>query len=123
MPRFFAGDELGAIKAVEYAPGASEKEWNARSTVLAADSSTGKSKTVQKLAMHRTDADILVPMFPTFNQDSSHFVEAQLAAAHADGSIGVRRVQEDSQSVVLREWSETRLKEGQRFVGLSVSDR
>ena len=67
MPRFFAGDELGAIKAVEYAPGASEKEWNATSTVLAAGSSTGKSKTVQKLAMHRTGADILVPMFPTFD--------------------------------------------------------
>ena len=41
---------------------------------------------------------------------------------HADGSASIRKLQVDSLPVV-HEWSETRLKEKQRFVGLGLKER
>ncbi|KAI0807128.1 WD40-repeat-containing domain protein [Fomes fomentarius] len=102
--QFFAGDELGAIKSISYTPDESEKTWKAATTLLAPGCSSGKSKPVQKLALHRAGSDTL------------------LTAAHADGEVYIRKVLEDSQLAVVHEWSETRLKAGQRFVGLSATD-
>ncbi|KAI0721663.1 hypothetical protein C8T65DRAFT_202285 [Cerioporus squamosus] len=104
MPRFFAGDELGAIKSVSYTAGESGTDWKASTSVLVSGSSSSRSKTVQKLALHRAGSDTL------------------LAAVHADGSAAVRKVQEDSPPALVHEWSETRLKEKERFVGLSANE-
>ncbi|RPD66026.1 hypothetical protein L226DRAFT_608942 [Lentinus tigrinus ALCF2SS1-7] len=105
MPRFFTGDELGAIKSVAYATGGDDgKEWKASTSVLVSGSSSGRSKTVQKLALHRAGSDTL------------------LAAVHADGSAAVRKLQGDSVPAVVYEWSEIRLKEKQRFVGLDLKE-
>lgn len=51
------------------------------------------------------------------------FVEGKLAAARADGTASVYNINEDAGPSVLCEWKETRLKSGQRHVGLSISER
>lgn len=66
MPRFYTGDELGALKSVAYTPGENPKEWKPTTTVLIPGSSSGYSKTVQKLALHRAaDSNVLVSAFLT----------------------------------------------------------
>ncbi|KAI0781044.1 WD40-repeat-containing domain protein [Trametes elegans] len=106
MPHFFAGDELGAIKSISYAYGDTPKEWKATSTVLVpGPSDCGHSKTVQKLAVHASGPNTL------------------LSAARADGSASLYQVQQANNLSVVHEWSETRLKQGQRFVGLSTTEK
>ena len=65
MPTFFSGDELGAIKAVAYTIGENATKWKATTTILVSgSSSSGRNKTVQKLAVHRTgSSDVLVLVF------------------------------------------------------------
>ncbi|KAI0670485.1 hypothetical protein C8Q78DRAFT_974794 [Trametes maxima] len=104
MPHFFSGDELGAIKSISYAPSESSKEWKATTTVLVAGSSSGRDKTVQKLAVHASGSDTL------------------LSAVRADGSASLYTVQDGTNLSTVYEWSETRLKEGQRFVGLATTE-
>lgn len=60
MPHFFSGDELGAIKSISYAPGETRNEWKPTTTVLVPGSPSGRSKTVQKLAVHSAGSDTLV---------------------------------------------------------------
>lgn len=61
MPRFFTGDELGTVKAVTYSSVENGKEWKASASVLVPGSSSSRSKTVQKLALHHSGSDTLVP--------------------------------------------------------------
>ncbi|TCD64435.1 hypothetical protein EIP91_004080 [Steccherinum ochraceum] len=103
MPAFFTGDELGAIKHVRYAKDA--EGWKPTTTTLFAGGSEGKGKAVQKLV--------------AFTQVDS---QCLLATAHADGSAAVFALSEESTSAeTVSEWKETRLKEGQRYVGLAAT--
>ncbi|KAI1795979.1 hypothetical protein LXA43DRAFT_697803 [Ganoderma leucocontextum] len=104
MPHFYAGDELGALKSISYTLGDNPKEWKATTTVLVTGSSSGRSKTVQKLALHHAP------------------YSRQLAAVHADGSAAVHAIHGDSQYSVVHEWTEARLREGQKFVGLAMNE-
>ncbi len=53
MPRFFTGDALGAIKAVDYSQNGS-KEWTS-STKILFQGQEGKNKAIQKLALSAED--------------------------------------------------------------------
>lgn len=65
MPHFYVGDELGALKSVSFALGDYPTEWKATTTVLVPGSSSGRSKTVQKLALHQApDSTTLVMALP-----------------------------------------------------------
>lgn len=78
--QFFAGDELGAIKSISYTPDESEKTWKAATTLLAPGCSSGKSKPVQKLALHRAGSDTLVPIL------SIHMQRFRAQLIHLKGS-------------------------------------
>ncbi|KAL7283312.1 hypothetical protein ACG7TL_002741 [Trametes sanguinea] len=104
MPHFFSGDELGAIKSINYTQGSNEKEWKASTNVLVPGSSSGRTKTIQKLAVQPLDSSTL------------------LAAARADGTAILYKVQNVTEISPVHEWSEPRLKEGQRYVGLAATD-
>ncbi|PIL23894.1 hypothetical protein GSI_13645 [Ganoderma sinense ZZ0214-1] len=105
MPHFYSGDALGALKSVSFSLVDSPTEWKATTTVLVPGSSSGHSKTVQKLASYQTP-------------ESSTL----LAAVHADGSAAVHAIHADSQLSVVHEWKEGRLREGQKFVGLTLKE-
>ncbi|OBZ75240.1 WD repeat-containing protein 74 [Grifola frondosa] len=105
MPRFFVGDELGAVKSIRYTPEENNKEWKVESNILVAGGSSGKTKAVQKLALQRDASSVTL-----------------LTAVRADGSSSSYRVKEDSSVDVLHEWTEPRLKSGQRYVGLAMSE-
>lgn len=60
MPRFFTGDELGAIKSVKYTHDVESKQWKPEVTVLAGDASAGRVKAIQKLTMQADEDNILV---------------------------------------------------------------
>lgn len=47
------------------------------------------------------------------------YVEAKVAAAHANGSATVFNLK-DSSIELLHEWKETRLRAGQKYVGLDI---
>ncbi|KAH9854122.1 hypothetical protein C2E23DRAFT_819680 [Lenzites betulinus] len=104
MPHFFTGDELGAIKSVSYAQSGAEKEWKASATVLVPGSSSGRSKTVQKLAVHAAGPNTL------------------LSVARADGTASLYSIQDQTALSTVHEWTESRLKDGQRFVGLASAE-
>ncbi|KAI0637075.1 hypothetical protein C8Q77DRAFT_1154947 [Trametes polyzona] len=106
MPHFFSGDELGAIKSISYTQAENAKEWKATATTLVPGSAeSGRSKTVQKLAVHSAGANTL------------------LTAARADGSASLYQVNSEGNGLsVVHEWTEARLKAGQRFVGLSAAE-
>ncbi|KAI0646948.1 hypothetical protein C8Q79DRAFT_1009105 [Trametes meyenii] len=104
MPHFFSGDELGALKSISYTQGENLKEWKATTTVLVPGSSSSRDKTVQKLAVHTSGSNTL------------------LSAVRADGSASLYTVQNGTDISTVHEWSETRLKEGQRFVGLATTE-
>lgn len=50
-------------------------------------------------------------------------VTRKLAAAHADGSTSIFDVKEDGDAEVRVQWTEHRLKESQKFVGLAFEER
>ncbi|OJT15748.1 WD repeat-containing protein 74 [Trametes pubescens] len=104
MPHFFSGDELGAIKSVSYAQGEKKNEWKPTTTILVPGSTSGRSKTVQKLAVHSAGSETL------------------LSALRADGSASLYEVTDETKLSVVHEWSEPRLKDGQRFVGLANTE-
>ncbi|KAM5538988.1 hypothetical protein V8D89_007211 [Ganoderma adspersum] len=105
MPHFYAGDELGALKSISFALRDSPTEWKATATVLVPGSSSSRSKTVQKLALHQAP-------------DSTTL----LAAVHADGSAAVHAIHTDSHPSVVLEWKERRFREGHKFVGLAMKE-
>ncbi|PCH38250.1 hypothetical protein WOLCODRAFT_149194 [Wolfiporia cocos MD-104 SS10] len=105
MPRFFTGDELGSVKSVRYTQGNTPKEW--KPDIVTWQEGDGRAKAVQKLAVS--------------NEDSG--VQGKLAAARADGSATVFNEGDDSGPSVVHEWQEPRLKSGQRYVGLALSER
>ncbi|KAH9901282.1 hypothetical protein C8Q73DRAFT_662670 [Cubamyces lactineus] len=104
MPRFFSGDELGAIKSISYSQGSSPKEWKVSTTVLVPGDSSGRSKTIQKLAVQSQDSNTL------------------LSAVRADGSASLYNVQNEIELSLVHEWSEPRLKAGQRFIGVASAN-
>ncbi|KAI0046124.1 hypothetical protein FA95DRAFT_1494459 [Auriscalpium vulgare] len=107
MSRFFTGDELGSIKSVTYTPDAETKLTVA---LLHDGSEAGKTRAVQKLAM-----------FPA--QSTPDIEEGPLiASAHADASVHVSRAHGDKLELV-QEWTEPRLRAGQRYIGLAASAR
>ncbi|THH32102.1 hypothetical protein EUX98_g2080 [Antrodiella citrinella] len=103
MAAFYISDELGAIKHITYTQ--TSERWTPLNTTLFAGSSEGKGKAFQKLA--------------AFTQVDS---QTLLAAARADGTAVVLAVSEDGETAeTVSEWKETRLKDGQRYVGLSAT--
>ncbi|KAI0361982.1 hypothetical protein OH77DRAFT_1515308 [Trametes cingulata] len=104
MPHFFSGDELGAIKSISYAQGDNPKEWKASTTILVPASTSGHSKSIQNLALHSSGPESL------------------LSAVRADGSASLYNTEGASLKVV-HEWKESKLKEGQRFVGLESTEK
>ncbi|KAI0341727.1 hypothetical protein BDW22DRAFT_1332193 [Trametopsis cervina] len=110
MPRFIAGDELGSIKSVSYTPKENSKDWEATVNTLAEGSSSGgRAKAIQKLVLTASPDDP---------------AERLLATARADGSASVFLL--NLQNNTLEEqasWQETRLKQSQKYVGLSFGER
>ncbi|KAI0664913.1 hypothetical protein C8Q70DRAFT_1049108 [Cubamyces menziesii] len=101
MPHFFAGDELGAIKSISYSQGSDLKEWKPSTTVLVPGDSSGRSKAIQKLAVQSQDSNTL------------------LSAVRTDGSASLYKIQNETELSLVHEWSEPRLKAGQRFIGVA----
>ncbi|PSS06885.1 hypothetical protein PHLCEN_2v3513 [Hermanssonia centrifuga] len=102
MPRFFTGDALGAIKTVDYSQNGS-KEWTSSTKVLF-QGQEGKNKAIQKLALSAED-------------DSNTL----LAAVRADGSTNVFTVNSELECEEQWQWKETRLRDGQKFVGAAYT--
>ncbi|KZT69002.1 hypothetical protein DAEQUDRAFT_298805 [Daedalea quercina L-15889] len=105
MPRFFAGDELGSVKSIRYVRDPASKEWKSDTKIISSISGEAKPIPVQKLAFSVVSADRV------------------LTSACADGSAYTYRVQEDETADVAVQWRETRLKPGQRYVGLSILEK
>ncbi|GJE87198.1 hypothetical protein PsYK624_032810 [Phanerochaete sordida] len=104
MPLFYAGDELGSVKSVRYSRDPENKQWKAESSVLVGDASAGRAKAIQKLAMHADEQNTL------------------LAAFRADGSSSVLKLDAESSSASeSSQWRESRLKDGQKFVGAAFT--
>ncbi|KAK7693617.1 hypothetical protein QCA50_003186 [Cerrena zonata] len=102
MPSFFSGDELGSIKYTSYSK--TEEGWKATTSILYNEpGASSKARSIQKLTAFKQGEDDIL-----------------LAAARADGSASVLSITDESSSVV-SEWKETRLREGQRYVGLASS--
>ncbi|KAH9934804.1 uncharacterized protein B0H18DRAFT_1082581 [Fomitopsis serialis] len=95
MPRFFTGDELGSVKAIRCSQDSATKEWKSDVQIISSTASDARPVPVQKLAFSVVGAD------------------RALAAARGDGSASVHRVPEGERP---------RLKPGQRYVGLSLSE-
>ncbi|KAI0797681.1 hypothetical protein C8Q75DRAFT_801608 [Abortiporus biennis] len=103
MPAYFVGDELGSLKSTKYSR--NDEGWTATSNPLLEGTSTGRTRAIQKLsAFKQLDGEVL------------------LATARADGSTSVLSISDEGAEVV-SEWKETRLKDGQCFVGLSATDK
>ncbi|KAI0283108.1 hypothetical protein BGY98DRAFT_953075 [Russula aff. rugulosa BPL654] len=100
--RFLTGDELGNIKSFNYIPSSTAQPKVTVSTLYDGDDK-GKDRAVQKLVV-QTSAD--GPL---------------IAVARSDGSASISRLQAQGLEP-LREWTEPRLKTGQRYVGLAASD-
>ena len=60
MPRFFTGDELGSVKAIQYSQDVASKEWKSDVTLISSVNSEAKPVPVQRLAFHANDADRVV---------------------------------------------------------------
>jgi len=121
MPRFFTGDELGNIKSFNYAS-SSTPESKVTVTTLHDGSGKGKERAVQNLAIHASgDGPIVrVPGALPLTHPYSLGLGAKLAVARADGSASVSKVHAQGLDTI-REWTEPRLKPGQRYVGLAAS--
>ncbi|GBE82339.1 WD40-repeat-containing domain protein [Sparassis latifolia] len=104
MPQYFTGDELGTVKSIRYSPPDRVGEWKSEVTHLLEGGAGGKARAVQKLTVSRVDSETL------------------LTAARADGSIFACRTS-GAAPELLHEWKETRLKSGQKFIGLALSNR
>ncbi|KAG5646641.1 hypothetical protein DXG03_002631 [Asterophora parasitica] len=100
MHRFLVGDELGNIKSIAYDPDVAEGENKARTTTLHAVT----SQAVQVLAV-----------------GSASEGSQLLAAGFSDGSAAAFSLQ-DSDASEIHRWKETRLKDGQRYIGLEISN-
>ncbi|KAH9946206.1 uncharacterized protein BXZ73DRAFT_37265 [Epithele typhae] len=101
MPRFFSGDELGAVKSVTFTPGENQEWKSSTSTLVPGESS--HERAVQRLTVY-------------YHRGS----EILLAAAHAKGVKVLKVADDGAKADVVHQWDEPRLKQGQRFVGLAV---
>ncbi|KAJ3485694.1 hypothetical protein NLI96_g4784 [Meripilus lineatus] len=101
MHSYIVGDDLGAIKRVTYTR-KDNSTWQPDTTSLSRGSS--KLHAIQKLTI--------------FKQDS----ETLLAVARANGEASVSSFT-DERIELVAEWKETRLKDGQEFVGLAAGSR
>ncbi|KAG6911488.1 hypothetical protein DXG01_014562 [Tephrocybe rancida] len=103
MRRFLVGDDLGNIKAVTYSPDAAQDDVKTKIKTLW----NGSSNAVQVLAA-----------FPS-----------KLAAGFSSGSASVFSLPNSDTELnadLLEEvcsWKETRLKEGQKYIGLDLSEK
>jgi ribosome biogenesis protein NSA1 len=119
MPRFLTGDELGNIKSLNYLP-SSRADSKATVTTLFDGDSKGKERAVQKLALSTSsDIPLVRGHYGSMFSDLT-YLEEKLAVARTDGSASVSRLQPGGLEI-LREWTEPRLKTGQRYVGLAAS--
>ncbi|THU90702.1 hypothetical protein K435DRAFT_968533 [Dendrothele bispora CBS 962.96] len=96
--RFLTGDELGSIKALHYDTKLTDGPKTKLNTIL-----TG-SAPVQRLSSRTSDNSTLV------------------AATYSDGLTNVFSVEDDDSVQQTQNWTETRLKNGQCFVGLAISN-
>ena len=119
MPRFFSGDELGNIKALTY----SKVDPKVNVVTLYDGSSRGKHRAVQKIAVSTapTDGQLLVRLQTICGSVLSLTdLEEKLVVSCADGSASVSQLKPEGLEP-LREWTEPRLRPGQKYVGLSAS--
>ncbi|KAI0695930.1 hypothetical protein BC835DRAFT_1406096 [Cytidiella melzeri] len=115
MPRFFTGDELGAIKSVSYSRKESNEGWDAAAnTLLEGTSSGSRSRAIQKFAVASNPENGAEKLVKSF---------LKLAAARADGSASVFHLAADSTLEEKSTWRESRLKENQSYAGLSFGKR
>lgn len=120
MPQFYTGDELGAIKSIKYARDVETKQWKADVQTVFGEASAGKAKAVQKLALHRDqEENTLVSPEGMLNVERPlRDLQVKLAAFRADGSTSVLKLDSENPSFSeSSQWKESRLKDGQRFVG------
>ncbi|KAG6832373.1 hypothetical protein H0H92_002641 [Tricholoma furcatifolium] len=99
--RFLLGDELGNIKSVSYSPDVQEDVKTTTKTLW-----TGSSDAVQALAVDNTCSKKL------------------LAAGLSTGAAFVFRLGSNEEPLEeVCHWKETRLKDGQKYIGLEVSEK
>ncbi len=123
MSRFLTGDELGNIKSFKYVP-SSTAESNVTVSTLYDGSGKGKERAVQKLATSTSGDGPLVRQSPSRKQRCPCTcllaLGVKIAVARSDGSASISRLHAEGLDT-LREWTEPRLKPGQRYVGLAAS--
>ncbi|KAG5727641.1 WD repeat-containing protein 74 [Termitomyces sp. T112] len=106
MRRFLVGDELGNIKSITYSP----------------DVSQGFDNTIVKTLRHgSSDAVQVLAVGP-----SSEGVGSQLLVAGFSSGLASSFFLDHSNADQLQEvfqWKETRLRDGQKYIGLEASDK
>ena len=126
MPRFFSGDELGTLKSIKFSVTQETAAWKADLSTLVPGITNGsldKGRAVQQLVATQEKDVTLVFIFPSFlaNIFSQASAQGKLAAARADSSAALYRVEGDN-ATVIHEWQEPRMKNGQHYVGLAISE-
>ncbi|KAJ4488010.1 hypothetical protein J3R30DRAFT_3279714 [Lentinula aciculospora] len=101
--RFFTGDELGNLKILRPKPSGSEAE----SELINARTEKPQDASLQSLSA-RTESDSSVTL---------------LAAGYSDGTAKLYTVAENDAITSLQKWTETRLKVGQRYVGIHCTEK
>ncbi|KAK7467089.1 hypothetical protein VKT23_004149 [Stygiomarasmius scandens] len=97
--RFLTGDELGTLKVLHYSLSTTDVSKATLKTIQ-----TG-SAPIQRLCSSKTSSGSTL-----------------VAAAHGDGLTSSFFLQDDDSLQKMKSWAEPRLKVGQRYVGLAVSD-
>ena len=125
MPRFLVGDDLGAVRSVTYSQDTEGKKWVAASSVLCGDAAGGRARAVQKLALRTAgegEEALVCALRPASSFRLLTSLQVKLAALRADGSSSVLRLDpaEPTASEPLQ-WTENRLKDGQKFVGAAFT--
>ncbi|KZV72890.1 hypothetical protein PENSPDRAFT_575348 [Peniophora sp. CONT] len=102
MARFIAGDELGGLKTVSFLR--SDDKITVNSILTGGED---KKRAVQRLAT-----------LPSSSSPES----VLLASAHADGSACTYTLSSEGELETIKEWTEPRLKAGQKYVGLAFTE-
>lgn len=118
--RFIEGDELGNIKLLRPNSGPEPK-----SELQNLRTGTAQNASVQVLSAARTDSVTLVLCFLSTVPlaKSPNRFGRQLAAGYSNGSAELFSLAEDDSIESLQQWTETRLKAGQKYVGLHCNDK
>ncbi|KIK59864.1 hypothetical protein GYMLUDRAFT_245061 [Collybiopsis luxurians FD-317 M1] len=112
---FVIGDELGAIKILCQDNSAPEAKSNLR--IVRPGSSRNAS--VQVLSARAT----MVMCLLTNTLSKLTVQEVQLAAGYSNGTTELFTISEDDTIKSLQQWTESRLKNGQRYIGLHCSEK